>query len=328
MRSKLGTKSRLAAHILALLLLILMLVYLGPAGAQVAQDAKHTPMRPTITLPPNTKHESGETARVAAESPLPPEERKEEPPVEEAPVAEPAAEEPVAIQTPVAEEEPAAVTDDNDAAEALVEEEPAPLPAEPAKPEPEEPVQKPVEPEPEPAAAADDTQTPPETQPDESGSLVVAGADASRPVAAATPLSNANLQVLGDGVYWLDSRHDLTEELGAIPEIGTLIFLTPLPGYHTQGFEHVKTEAIPADAADLTRDAAERYLHLTGNVTRPVVTAVVPGARGAAFFKGAYLLANRKMDMDELLREIEPELTEAGAARDEIIHRLMRLRDN
>lgn len=163
-------------------------------------------------------------------------------------------------------------------------------------------------------------------QPDESGSLVVAAPETgfSAPVAATTPLPNANLEVLGDGVFWLDPHHDLEKELAAIPEIGTLVLLAPLPGYRVSGFEHVKTEVIPADTADINHDSAEHFLHVTEDMKRPLVIAPLSGARGAAFFKGVYLLANRNLSIDDVLREIGSELDQAGEAREEIVHRLLR----
>lgn len=165
------------------------------------------------------------------------------------------------------------------------------------------------------------------TQPDESGSLVVASSETglTDPIAAVTPIANANLEVLGDGIFWLDPRHDLETELSAVPDIGTLVLLTPLPGFQVTGFEHVKTETIPADAADIVHDSAEHFLHVLSDANRPIVVAPLAGARGAAFFKGAYLLSHRNLSKDEVMREIEPELDQAGEAREEIIHRLLRL---
>lgn len=162
-------------------------------------------------------------------------------------------------------------------------------------------------------------------QPDESGALIVAPSETAAPISAATPLANANLEVLGDGIFWLDPRHDLEKELAAIPDIGTLVLLTPLPGFQISGFEHVKIEAIPADAADIIHDSAERFLHVVSDASRPIVVAPLSGARGAAFFKGAYLLARRNLNQEEVMREIEPELEQAGEAREEIVHRLLRL---
>ncbi len=166
---------------------------------------------------------------------------------------------------------------------------------------------------------------PPVSQPDESGALVVAE---TPPVRATQLLPNASLEVLGDGVYWLDPRHDLEQELAAIPEVGGLVLLTPLPGYRSTGFEHLKTEVLPADPADLTVDAAEHFLDLTTNHNRPVVVAVLPGARGAAYFKGVYFLRNRNLPLEDVLRELDPELQEAGGARDAIIHRLIRFNED
>ncbi len=206
------------------------------------------------------------------------------------------------------------------------------VPAESAEqPEPEQPAPEEQEnaPTPETPETAETPQPDPQPlpQPDESGSLVVAAPEtgAINPVAAATPLPNATLEVLGDGVYWLDPRRDLETELAAIPELRSLILLVPLPGHRVTDFDHVKTEIIPADPADLTEDAAERFIHLTDAANRPVAVAALPGARGAAFFKGAYLLRNRALSAEEMLREIAPELDDAGTARDDIIHRLTRM---
>ncbi|MCD7897727.1 MAG: hypothetical protein LUG50_13805 [Planctomycetaceae bacterium] len=170
-----------------------------------------------------------------------------------------------------------------------------------------------------------ESEDPPVSQPDESGALVVAE---TPPVRAAQLLPNASLEVLGAGVYWLDPRHDLEQELAAIPEVGGLVLLTPLPGYQSTGFPHLKTEVLPADPADLTIDAAEHFLDLTTAPDRPVVVAMLPGARGAAFFKGVYFLRNRNLPLDDVLRELEPELQEAGGARDAIIHRLIRFNED
>lgn len=163
-------------------------------------------------------------------------------------------------------------------------------------------------------------------QPDESGALVVAPPESgtSGPIAVATPLTNANLEVLGDGIFWLDPRHDLEKELATIPEIGTLVLLTPLPGFQVSGFAHVKTELIPSDSADIMHDSADHFLHVLSDASRPIVVAPLPGARGAGFFKGAYLLTGRHLTMEEVMREIEPELEQAGETREEIIHRLLR----
>jgi hypothetical protein len=352
MRSKIGTKTRLAAHILALLLLIILLAHSNPAASR--QSPQPQPAPPGDFIPPPAKTDAAPDAVPAApierivpvggkvdgtldqvhvpadieayapgslrppgETPAGPEpvEPSPEPgavpetpagPIDPAPpetVPEPAPQEIPAVQASIAE--PAAEAED------------VSEPTEPESAPPESAPSNPVEPA-EPATS----------QPDESGSLVVAasGAGSDLPVPAATPLpGNANLVVLGDGVYWLDSRHNLEKELSAIPEIGSLVFLAPVPDYHSTGFEHVKTEVIAADLADIGGDAAEQYLQAVAGDTPPVVTAVLPGARGAAFFKGVYLLANRKQDIAEIIRELEPELEESGDARDDIIHRLMRL---
>lgn len=363
MRSKIGTKTRLAAHILALVLLIVLLVYGGPAAPQ--QPPQHKPLRPSVSIPPRT-----EAAPIAPPTPAlpvdgtldrihapagaeaaapgelrPPEEAPAIPevapePPEEAQPIEPAPEEPVAPEIPkeVAPPEPAEPAAEESIRppepETAVEPEPAEAPAKPAAPE------EPAEPAPSETQEVQETKETQETpepsepvqpQPDESGSLVVASSETgvAKPIPAATPLpENANLVVLGDGVYWLDSRYNLEKELAAIPEIGSMVFLAPLPEYHSTGFEHIKTEVIAADLADLSADAAEHYLQVVSDEKHPVVTVVLPGARGAAFFKGAYLLANRKLEMAEIIRELEPELEDADTARDDIIHRLVRLQEH
>lgn len=162
-------------------------------------------------------------------------------------------------------------------------------------------------------------------QPDESGSIVVASSDGGAAQAAITPLPDANLEELGDNVFWLDPKHDLEKELAAIPEVGTLVLLTPMHGYWAKGFEHIRTETIPADIADLSDDAAAHFLHLTSEAPHPVIVAALPGARGAAFFKGVYLLARRKLNPENLSAAIAPELDDASYAAEEILHRLRRL---
>ncbi|MCC8166355.1 MAG: hypothetical protein LIQ31_09435 [Planctomycetes bacterium] len=393
MRSKIGTKTRLAAHLLALVLLIFMLVYippqvaaehrtrpavrpvaterrptrerdrvveppLRPAAAKTDQEMSHDPAAtldrvhvapgrttvPTEKLRPPVTADSGivpsdavtPPATTVPAAPVEPETTAVVPvPVPVAPPAAvvetvtPAEEAAPAPTTEAVTDAPASATDSlsapvgeavtdagttvpptdaavtvdvsaSSSADAAVNDGTAAPVAAPTVPEPEEP---------------------PVSQPDESGALVVAE---TPPVRAAQLLPNASLEVLGDGVYWLDPRHDLEQELGAIPEVGGLVLLTPLPGYRSTGFEHLKTEVLPADPADLTVDAAEHFLDLTTNHTRPVVVAVLPGARGAAFFKGIYFLRNRNLPLDDVLRELEPELQEAGGARDAIVHRLIR----
>lgn len=362
MRSKIGTKTRLAAHILALVLLIVLLVYGGPAATQ--QPTQHKPLRPSVSIPPRTETAPVAppvvpTAPVAPVAPAPPAdgtldrihtpagaeaaspgelrppeeapaipEVAPEPPEEAQPI-EPAPEEPV---TPEAEPVPETVAEPSESVAPTEPEEPVETPDEPepesVKPPASEEPAEPVRPEAPETPAAPEPVAP---QPDESGSLVVAASETGvdKPIPAATPLpENANLVVLGDGVYWIDSRYNLEKELSAIPEIGSMVFLAPLPEYHSTGFEHIKTEVIAADLADLSADAAEHYLQVVAGEKHPVVTVVLPGARGAAFFKGAYLLANRKLEMAEIIRELEPELEDADTARDDIIHRLVRLQEH
>lgn len=323
-KSKLNTKSRLAAHITALVLLIIMLVYIG-------QTPKEQPVIPTPT--------SGlrENMRRRADNQRAPRQRDSSPARSASRTVEPAP----ARETPPAATAPAPAAP----AEAAQPpeggaSEPAEAPASAAASDGEKPDTLPLGDVP--AAATGETSAPDdasdtpeeadgdapgEPQPDESGSLVVAP-PASGVEAAAIPLpasAGPSLEVLGGGVYWLDSRHNFKTELAAIPEIDTLVLLAPLPGYEAEGVDHIKVEIISADVADLSTDAAARFIHLTSGEFAPVVAAVVDGARGAAFFKGAYLLANRNMGLDEALREIEPELKEAGPAAEEIVHRLRRL---
>jgi hypothetical protein len=338
MRSNLGTKSRLAAHILALILLIFMLAHTSP-DSQPLEEPQQQPRRrtPSVSAYPDKPDEGADKAgvgtldrvhtpavatRVEAEALRPP--------------SQPGAPRPARPAQPapgIASETPAqAATIDNATplrphAEPLRPPEPAAtdaagIPAVNDVPAAEEGTAAPA-----PAETAMEQTAPP--QPDESGAMVVAAPDtgAIKPVAAATPLPNANLEVLGDGVYWLDPGHDPETELAAVPELRRLVVLAPLPGYRAQEFAHVKTEVIPADPADLTRDAADHFIHLTGGADKPVAVAVLPGTRGAAFFKGAYLLHHRAMTVQDMLREITPELDDAGDARDDIIHRLTRLKD-
>lgn len=369
MRSKIGTKSRLAAHIIALILLIIMLINVPGLERVSTQIEKRTPRKtdgrildrttPILPVPvpdssttldrvhiaadavgtpveglrpPDaTSASGGETPRDSGESTTPA-------PVEEQP---PAVETPedAAVEAPQSLPELPEVTNSTAAAveegtEAPVEPEEAgedaaaaPTPAgEESETEVNGAVEEgaPVQPD-APPVEAGDGEKPVLSQPDESGYIVVADSDSEgKP---AEPIANANLEVLGDKVYWLGPRHDLERELATIPEIGSLIVIAPLPGYRMHGFEDLRVEVIPADLADLDQEAAEHFVYLTSNVTRPVVVAVRPGALGAAFFKGAYILANRNLSTEDMLREIGPELEDAGAAGDDIVHRLRRLKD-
>lgn len=279
MRSKIGTQSRLAAHIVGLFLLILMLVYLAPPVAEAVVEPVKAPETVVAVAP---------VEPVAPIAPVPPAE-----PV--APVVE-AVVEPVVV---IAEAEPVAA-----------------------------PVEEPVAVVPEVTevpAGAEEIPAEPVSQPDESGALVVAPVDAGASETVIAPLKNANLEVLGDGFYWLSPRHDLEKELAAIPEVANLIVLAPAAEHAVAGFAHVKTDVLSAEPADLTRDAADRFVHLAGKKPGPVVAAALPGARGAAFFKAAYLLRGRDVSGDEVLGEISAELEEAGDAREEVVHRLLRL---
>lgn len=345
MRSKLGTQSRLAAHILAFIFLVWMLA--GTPNRPIRDD----------TVPPANPVAATPAAPVPAASPAIP---NPEPPragtldrVATPVVATRVEPEALRPETGGQPPEPRPAPDapgiaaGHPAQPATIEkgasplqppEEPLRPPAEDAEPESADGSAPTVDGE-EPSAVASDPvsaesapdaeSVPSAPQPDESGAMGVAAPEngAGKPMAASTPLFNANLEVLDDGVYWLSSHYDLEHELASIPELRGLILLAPLPGYHSPGFGHVKTQVVSADAADLTRDAAERFIHLTESSARPIVVAVLPGARGAAFFKGAYLLEKRAMSDQEMLREIEPELEEAGDSRDDIVHRLARLED-
>ena len=339
MRSKLSTRSRLAAHILALILLIIMLFSIAhpPPGASIppAPAARQSPVaapsapagpaasRPEITGPQlagSETVEEGSRSLVISDAPLhPPEKIVNGGNVSSssAPVAETGNDAPAAKPS-----EPEKTLS-----------EPAPALPDAKKPESTAPAPQSMDTPPEAAKPTDSVPAPtsetaagsPTT--DESGSpLMTPETEPTGKTSVLAPLANgANLEVLGDGVYWLDPRHDLKKELAAVPEIGTLILLAPLPGLPTQGFEHIKTEVISADAADLGQDAAARFIHLASTSPKPVVAAALPGAVGAAFFKGAYLLVSRGQGTEKTLEDIKPELAEAGSAAEEIVHRLLRL---
>lgn len=349
MRSKIGTKARLTAHILALVLLLLMLVYIAPASSNHEEIKPRQPSVPLRKSAAAAPEKGGDAVPVAL-------------PVRQPEMTEPAKTESAKPPETPKPPEPSKTPELSDSVEAIgpatpvepVEsvESATPVPAEKIKPESiAEPI---VEPEPatetgavadaetgaektpengeaeKPDADGDDQaasgKVPAINQPDESGSLVVAASEAGLDarVAAATPLPDANLEVLGDGVFWLTGGRNPESELALVPDIGTLVLLTPLPGYRVDGFDHVRTESIPADNVDLDHDSAEHFLHVAADSARPVVIVPLPGARGAAFFKGVYLLANRNLAVDEVLREIGSELDQAGEAREEIVHRLLR----
>ena len=389
MRSKIGIKSRLAAHILALILLIIMLVYLAPP-----QNTRSRPQAPAAPTAP---------AVLPAEAPVPPVDmtasKPEIPaqpedavPAEQATLTDDAPAEQPAEQLPESEAVPAESVPDSPEATPILSapgvetpdeqqgEQPAEAPASESPAAQDAPVmdeqteetetpaettaalempaetesaseetggdteeaQMPTDSEPatatEPPPGENASEQPSPTQPDESGALVVAASDTGAAQPAAAPLYNANLEVLGDGVYWLGPQYDLEKELAAIPGLTDLIILAPLPAsYKVHDFEHVLRDVIPADMTDLSSDAAERFLHFTNDRARQpaaenspkpvVVVAAVHGARGAAFFKGVYLLFNRSLSFDEIEKRIEPELEEAGSARDEILLRLKHLKD-
>jgi hypothetical protein len=151
------------------------------------------------------------------------------------------------------------------------------------------------------------------------------GGGESGPVLA--PLADAALEVLGDGVFWLGAGHDLTRELSAVLEAKRILLLA---SGEEAGFEipAAASETIPARMADIGVDAAERFLFRIRDGPLPLVAAVLPGAEGAAFFKGAYLLLERNMDLSEAFSAILPDLPESGETGDEIRHRLSRLRES
>lgn len=136
--------------------------------------------------------------------------------------------------------------------------------------------------------------------------------------------ADTSLKSLGGGVYWLDPGHDLEKELEALPDAGTLVFLTPLPTLRGPGLDHARPGIVipAANPDDVSDDAVARFVHFAADSPRPVVVAALQGAYRAAYFKGAYLMACRNMGIEDALKEIEPELQESEATRDEIIHRL------
>lgn len=363
MRSKIGTKSRLAANILALILLILILIN-APQVERHSERPERSPRRtpertvekPSPIVPTVVSDTSGTLDRV--HTPVGTTETPAEglrPPVVAAlsedisapvqddlsygedvtpvdslgvdsePIAAPSVDETAEDvdgepepKTEPAETEDAAV--ESSGLSPLSEDQELALqPAESASDAGDVELSPEVTPE---EAVAEETTT--LAQPDESGAIVVAESAETTPI---EPIVNANLEVLGDRVYWLGPGHDAERELATVPDLDRLIVLAPIPGYRIHGFEHVATEIIPADPADLGKEAAEHFLHLTSTASGPVVVVVRPGAIGAAFFKGAYLLFNRKLSKEDMLREIGPELEMAGAAGDDIVHRLKRLKD-
>ncbi|MCC8189658.1 MAG: hypothetical protein LIP77_03335 [Planctomycetes bacterium] len=175
----------------------------------------------------------------------------------------------------------------------------------------------------------DTAETPARIQPDEGGYLVVAAADAAVPQTATTPLPETGTQVLGDGIFWIDSRHDGKTGLAGIGDIGTLILLAPAPDHPVADFAEYEPEIFAAGTDDATEASAEQFLDLVEQGAKPVVLVSLPGARGAAFFKGVYLLSRPNLDraeaVDDTLRQIEPELIDAADDREAIIHRLRSL---
>lgn len=375
MRSKIGTKSRLAAHIIALVLLIIMLINVPGLERVSTQLENQTPRKTGSRILDRTApimpisvsdssatldrvHIAADAAGTPAEGLRPPDASSasgEETPRDSGESTTPAVieEPPAATESPedasgtpqslpeltemtdsaavAGEDGPELLAEPEDAGEGAGDEPgaaPTPLGEEGGieADVPDESAEEGTSIQPDALdGGTDDGEKSVASQPDESGYIVVADSDVEgKP---AEPIANANLEVLGDKVYWLGPRHDLERELATIPEIGSLIVIAPLPGYRMHGFEDIRTEIIPADLADLDQEAAEHFVYRTSNVTRPVVVAVRPGALGAAFFKGAYILANRNLSTEDMLREIGPELEDAGAAGDDIVHRLRRLKD-
>lgn len=163
-------------------------------------------------------------------------------------------------------------------------------------------------------------------QPDESGALVVADGEASRPEEAALPLPEAaGLEVLGDGVYWI-GPDGLADKIPHLPENTRVVALAPTTDSPSLNLGIALYDVIPAVGENLDADAAERFLRdLQVKPGESAVAVALPGAWGAAFFKGAFLLAVRDADPDAAFAELEPELGLAGERRDEILHRLRRL---
>lgn len=337
MRSNLGTKSRLAAHIIALVLLLIILVYVAnPPKPEMHGFAEQEWIRQPSLSPHRTAETPERRAPANHIAPLPSaqandtldkasdhREAARTPQTNLRPPPAPAVEEkPIPTEETIVETPPPMTTEASTSAESAI-----------AAAMVESPTVTPADQTSDSGAAADSQvvadvpPVAPSAQPDESQSLVIAdpGDAANNPMPVLAPLANANLEVLGDGVYWLASRHSLEKELAAIPEIGILVFLSPFPGYPIDDFAPVRTAVVSAAIDDLSDDAAARFVHLASGNPSPAVVAVLPEARGAAFFKGAYLLAARNLEFAEVIKEIGPELGEADGAADEIVHRLHRL---
>lgn len=317
MRSRLGIKTRLAMYVLGTGAFLFLLMNLEPAPPQPTPVpvAAAAPAQPQPAAEPAPAEPAAQPAPAKGLTPL------VQLPPSPLPVPEPA-QKPAPEQTPApapaAEPKPEPVPEPKEAPEPAPQPEAEPAPIQPADPEPQpDPVPEPqpdtpAEPAPEPEAEP--------AQPDESGAIV------SEPdQAALAPLPAApNLHVLGEGMYWIDTPQNLEEELRPVlEEAGMLIFLSPTPGPVPAPMEYLRTETIAADVSDLTREAAEHFLYLCENAARrPVVAAALPGARGAAYFQGIYLLARREMPLDAVLTELEPALAQAGSARDAIVSSL------
>ncbi|MCL2000884.1 MAG: hypothetical protein FWG74_05575 [Planctomycetes bacterium] len=299
MRSKLGTKSRLAAHLTALFLLIVTLVYyavppLPPhSRAPTVVEAEDKPPEPASSGPILP-----ETPAVAAVSEP---ETAEEPP-------------PAAASVVPAWQDPESVSEPREAASVDIPAQPdaaafaIPIPAE------------------YPPNMSNDAQPfVPKLGEDVSPAAAESVTGAFGNTAALSPLGRANLEVLGDGVYWLSPGHDLRDEITVVPELKTLVILAPAASRQAEEFGQIRTEILIADLDDLSEDVVEHFLHLTFAGEMPVLVAPLPEARSAAFFKGLYLMIRRDIEASEAIRKIEAELEDAGSARDEIVHRLLRL---
>ena len=167
-----------------------------------------------------------------------------------------------------------------------------------------------------------------DVQPDESGELRVAEGTGGRPEQVAVPLPrDAGLEILDDGAYWIGPGDAQKEKIGHLPAGTRLVYLVPEGELQLPDVGPLSAESIPAVGDGLDADAAERFLralrhHKTGDGAAVVV---LPGAWGAAFFKGAYLMAARGLGLDAAVVELEPDLEKAGEHREEILHRLSRL---